>query len=831
MSSVRLTINDSAVEVPPGTTILNASRKANLYIPSLCFHPSLPPWDDLEEWPEIFQGSEKITSDHTAERPDEGCGLCMVAVEGLAEPVRACITPVEEGMRVQVEREDLKDLRQEKLAGIFHHHPHACLTCAQKVGCSREPCSTDVPIEERCCPLLGNCELERVADYVGLPASLSRFHPENLPRLTEDPLFERDYNLCIGCTRCVRACRDLRGVDAIGFTVREGRVWIGTKAPSLADSDCRFCTACVEVCPTGALRDRNIPAGDRHDALVACRAGCPARTDVPLYVSLAAEGLFADAAAVVRERAPLPFTLGHICFHPCEEVCRRTEINEPIAIRAIKRTAAEEDDGRWKSAFPTPTPSGKKVAVIGAGPAGLTASYFLRAAGHHVTLMEKETGIGGMLRTAIPAFRLPREGLDRELTGITDLGIEVITGFALGRDGTVEELLGNRYDALLLAIGAGLSKTIPLPGSELDRVYWGLEFLRETNIGTAPDLHGSCVIVGGGNVAMDVARSAWRLGAEKIDLLCLESEEEIPAYAAEIREALEEGVNIHHRWGPTSIHNDEGAVKGIEFKRCLSVFDSEGTFAPTYDDSETCSFSADSVILAIGQEINWDFDASPLKIDAGKGTTDRSGLFVAGDFATGPLSVIEAIASARRTAETIDSFLGGSGNISLQLMEHDPLPAFPDHVEGFAELPRQEMPRRASEDRRSFSTVELGLTCNGSESEGSRCLRCDKRLEIEPVTLPPRPWIEFTAEKVAEVPAEPGAFQLLDESGRVVAVVGAPDLAEALTARLNQDEVIPYFIYQLDPMFTKLESELLQQTLQEQGEMPEGSLDELDDLY
>ncbi len=831
MSSVRLTINGSAVEVPSGTTILKASRGAGLYIPAFCAHPGLPPWDGLEEWPEVFQGSEKITSDRSAERPDEGCGLCMVAVEELAEPVRACMTRVEEGMQVQVEREDLKELRREKLAGIFHHHPHACLTCAQKVGCSREPCSTDVPVDERCCSLLGNCELERVAEYVGLPANLGRFHPENRPQATSDPLLTRDYNLCIGCTRCVRACRDLRGVDAIGFTVSEGRVWIGAKAPSLAESDCHFCTACVEVCPTGALRDRDLPAGDRHDALVACRAGCPAGTDVPLYVGLAAEGRFADAAAVVRERAPMPFTLGHICYHPCEQVCRRGEINEPISIRAIKRTAAEEDDGRWKSAFPTPAPSGKKVAVIGAGPAGLTASYFLIAAGHRVTLLDKEEGIGGMLRTAIPAFRLPRGGLDRELTEITDLGIEVVTGFELGSDGTVEELLGDGYNALLLAIGAGRSKTIPLPGSDLDGVYRGLEFLREINIGTAPDLHGSCVIVGGGNVAIDVARSAWRLGAEKIDLLCLESEDEIPAYETEIREALEEGVNIHHRWGPTSIHSDDGAVKGIEFRRCISVFNQEGRFSPTYDDSEKCSFRADSVILAIGQETDWDFNASPLKIDAGKGTTDRPEVFAAGDFATGPLSVIEAVASARRTAEAVDSFLGGSGDISLQLIERDSIPSYPGCAEGFAALQRQEMPRPALEERRSFNTVEPGLTCSGSEAEGGRCLRCDTRLEIEPAALPPREWFDFTAGQVAEVPAEPGAYQLLDASGKVVAVVGAPDLVEALTARLNQDEGIPYFIYQLDPMFTKLESELLQRTLQEQGEMPEGSADELDDLF
>jgi hypothetical protein len=299
----------------------------------------------------------------------------------------------------------------------------------------------------------------------------------------------------------------------------------------------------------------------------------------------------------------------------------------------------------------------------------------------------------------------------------------------------------------------------------------------------------------------------------------------------EIREALEEGINIHYSWGPTAIQGEAGKVKGIDFRRCLSVFDREGRFSPRYDDGERCTCSADCVILAIGQEADWDFDTYPLRIADQRGATDRPGVFAAGDFATGPLSVIEAIASARRCAEAIDSYLGGSGDISLRLIEREPIPASLGHIEGFAALRRQEMPCLAPEDRRSFNIVELGLSCSGSEAEGGRCLRCDTRLEIESVALPPRPWIEFTPEQVVEVPSEPGAFQLLDEAGKVVAVVGAPDLKEALTARLSQDEGIPYFIYQLDPMYTKLESELLQRTLQEQGEMPEGSMDELDDLF
>ncbi len=239
MSMIRLTIEDTPVEVAPCTSLLKAAREADVYIPSLCAHPDLPPWEELEEWPEVFQGEVRIAGDSSAVRPEPGCGLCVVMVEGDADPVRACVTEAVDGMQVRVEGDDLSALRRQRLGEIFRYHPHACLTCAQKVGCSREPCSADVPVEERCCPLLGNCELERVADHVGIPADAVRYHPENLSLITDEPLFQRDFNLCIACTRCVRACRDLRGVDVIGLTFHQGRYRIGTRAPSLVDSEDR----------------------------------------------------------------------------------------------------------------------------------------------------------------------------------------------------------------------------------------------------------------------------------------------------------------------------------------------------------------------------------------------------------------------------------------------------------------------------------------------------------------------------------------------------------------------------------------------------------------
>ena len=270
-----LTVNGNSISAEPGETILEAALREGIYIPNLCYHPDLPPSGEQPPVDAVFRGGDRFVHTEGSE-PYGGCGLCVVEVSGKNEAVRACSTKAEEGMAVLTDTDALNRERKRRLKELLTKHPHACLTCAQREGCTREPCSTNVPVEERCCPNWGHCEVQKISEFVGIPEDTPRWIPTALPVLKE-PLFNRDYNLCIGCTRCVRACRELRGIEAIGYVVDEqGRVVVGSVAPDLKESGCRFCTACVEVCPTGALTDRDLKFQDKTSALVPCRSECPA---------------------------------------------------------------------------------------------------------------------------------------------------------------------------------------------------------------------------------------------------------------------------------------------------------------------------------------------------------------------------------------------------------------------------------------------------------------------------------------------------------------------------------------------------------------------------
>ncbi|MBI4964251.1 MAG: (2Fe-2S)-binding protein [Desulfomonile tiedjei] len=262
-----ITINGNRVTVEPGDTILEAAIRADIYIPTLCYHPDLPPHKGGQPVEAVYRGETRIEN-HSAYAPadgiESGCGLCVVERIDTRELVPSCLTQVSEGMRIATESEAVRARRQEQLASIMAGHPHSCLTCAQREGCPRTQCSSNVPENERCCPQFGNCEFQKVAEYVGISPSTIRWVPADIPVLDADPLLTRDYNLCISCTRCVRACRDLMGIEAIGFVFdKDGKVTVGSVAPSLKDSGCIFCTACMEVCPTGAIIDKKLKSAGR----------------------------------------------------------------------------------------------------------------------------------------------------------------------------------------------------------------------------------------------------------------------------------------------------------------------------------------------------------------------------------------------------------------------------------------------------------------------------------------------------------------------------------------------------------------------------------------
>lgn len=838
MDTVNLTIDGQQVRVPAGTTILEAAASIDIYIPRLCYHPDLPPAQSSEAVGVIFQGERKIPNARPG-KPGQGCGLCVVEVEGIDQPLDSCTTAVAESMVVTTASNRLKAVRQEKLMPIMQRHRHACLTCAQQEGCSRTECSSNVPENERCCSQFGRCELQKTANHVGIPDSTPRWMATDLPVIKDHPLFTRDYNLCIGCTRCVRACRDLRGIEAIGFVYDEkGQVRIGTLAETLADSGCKFCTACVEVCPTGALVDKVVNAALREQDLVPCQGACPAHIDVPGYLRMIAMGKADEANAIIREKVPFPGVLGRVCIHPCEYVCRRGEVNQPISICALKRYAADNEDGFWKRQSKAAAASGKKVAVVGAGPAGLTAAFYLRKQGHAVSLFESSSQPGGMMRYGIPEYRLPRTLLDREIKDIMALGVEYKPNQCLGRDFSLDSLAGDGYDAVFLGLGARQSRRVSLEGTPSD-LMWGIDFLRQVAEGRKVRLKDRVVVIGGGNVSVDAALTALRCGAADVKIACLECVDEMPAGPREIAAARAEGVQILSSRGPAKIISEDGRMTGMDLKECISLFDERGNFCPVFSDKTEC-IAVDQVIMAVGQAADLSFlgDNSPIKTAKGLIVADEDtletgmkGVYAGGDVARATGSIIHAVAAGRRAAESIDRALGGTGNIDEVLFKRGSPDPNLGRDEGFAFLPRAEMPKLNPATRiRGFEEIAMGFSHAQAIGEAGRCLQCDLRLQISCNPSPPQAWLPFDEAHIKEVPETEGVVQLRDGDHNVLAIKGAANLRLALSLALEENDKAACFVFEEDRMYTKRESQLLQKYLQEHGEMPGGG-DDLDDLY
>jgi NADPH-dependent glutamate synthase beta subunit-like oxidoreductase len=596
--------------------------------------------------------------------------------------------------------------------------------------------------------------------------------------------------------------------------------------------------ACVEVCPTGALMDKSVRPGKKDEDLVPCKAACPVHMDAPWYLRLIAEGKTDEANAVIGEKVPLPGILGRVCTHPCEAVCRRREVNEAISICALKRYAADRGKGHEKKAAPRDD-TGQRAAIIGSGPAGLTAAFYLRKKGHRVTVFEARSKPGGMMRYGIPRYRLPEELLDREIKEIFDLGIEFRPNHALGKEITLERLRLSGYGTVFLAVGAQRSRRVSLEGADARDVLWGLEFLCRVAEGEKLRLKERVLVIGGGNVAVDAALTAKRCGAKEVTLVCLEKRQEMPAHLWEVEGALAEGVKIVSSSGPRRILTERGQVTGIEIAHCTSVFDDRGLLDPSFDDPKAI-LRGDQVILALGQEPDLSFIEGSAEIRTASGLitvnpgtleTGMKGVYAGGDVTAAPGSVVHAIAAGRKAAAAMDKALGGNGDIDEVLVKRGvPGPKLGHHA-GFASRPREKVPELDPPSRQeNFREVSLGFSEGQALKEAGRCLQCDLRLFMAGNPSPPKRWLAFDEENVRKVPEAEGVLQLYDGGHKVLWIKGTADLREELVRLISAKSPAVWFAFEENTMYSKRESELIQKYLQEHGRMPAGGLED-EDLF
>ena len=548
---------------------------------------------------------------------------------------------------------------------------------------------------------------------------------------------------CLGMGDCITSCL----FDAIHM---------GPDGYPVVDQfKCVGWGACERVCPKHILKVRTMSQrllhfNQEHDALAPCAQTCPSEINIPQYIAQIKKGDYVGAVNTIRERNPLLLSCGRVCPHPCESFCRRGIGEEPVSINQLKRFVA---DYEMKSGNRLPIAcapaTGKKVAVVGGGPAGLSCAYFLRRLGHEVTIYDDNPKLGGMIRYGIPEYRLPKEVLEWEIEGIVELGIEVKTDVQLGVDFSLDTLTTNGYDAVFLGVGAWSDYSLGVKGEDLKGCYTGIEFLthfakyqQAGSIGEAIPIGRRCAVVGGGNTAIDCARTLVRLGAEEVMIIYRRTRKEMPANDFEIVAAEHEGVKLHFLAAPVrAIGDDAGQVKQMEYLQMeLGEPDASGRRRPVPIEGSETLIEVDTIISAIGQRPDLTFvkgfkQADDLSItrwntieaDPEILQSNIPSIFTAGDAATGPALVVDAIGGGRRAARAIHLYLSDEPVVSIPgslLKKHIPESLF-DSVEGLNQSQRAQMPELPAGERiRTFDEVDLVLNEENALAESERCLAC-----------------------------------------------------------------------------------------------------------
>jgi NADPH-dependent glutamate synthase beta subunit-like oxidoreductase len=469
-----------------------------------------------------------------------------------------------------------------------------------------------------------------------------------------------------------------------------------------------------------------------------CKTNCPAHIAVQGYIKLASQGRYREALELIKHENPFPAVCGRICPRKCETDCTRGDIDEPVAIDEIKKFIAEQDLNVNHRYVPQRRHEyGKKIAVVGAGPSGLSCAYFLAIDGYKVTVFEKEDVLGGMLTLGIPAFRLEKEVINAEIDILKELGVEFKTGIEVGRDVSLKELRDQGFKAFYIAIGACTGRKLGIEGENAENVITGIDFMRDVNLGKDLKLEGNVIVIGGGNVAIDVARTATRIGDTQVKMYCLESREQMPALPEEIEEALSEDIEINNSWGPKRIIVENDRATGVEFKKCISVFDKNGKFNPTYDENNTVIVKADTILLSIGQGMDWGELLADSKIELNRNNTIKTDpvtlqtgepdVFAGGDALTGPKFAIDAIALGKEGAISIHRYVqpGQSLIIGRDRKEYHALDKENLKLQGYDCSSRQSIGHvDGSKSRKTFKDLRRTFTEEQIKKETERCLSC-----------------------------------------------------------------------------------------------------------
>ena len=659
------------------------------------------PWEKLSSYLDKYDTFSVSDCSCRASRRhiDEGCGhleteMCIQMGSGAEYYIKT-------GRAREITREEAKEIiHNAEQLGMMHEMPHT-----EELGEAFAICN--------CCGC--SCFSMRVASMFKTPDAIrsnytAKVNPEN----------------CVACGQCVENCP----VNAIQLGQK-----LCAKIP-LPEKKER--TARDHM---WSIKDYNLDYRENRqnvceEGTSPCKTACPAHIAVQGYIKLASQGKYMEALELIKKENPFPAVCGRICPHGCESECTRGEIDEPIAIDEIKKFIADQELDSDKRFIPERRHEyGKKIGIVGAGPAGLSCAYYLAIDGYKVTVFEKEDKLGGMLTLGIPSFRLEKDIVEAEIDILKEMGVEFKTGVEVGKDITLDDLRKDGYEGFYLAIGAQGGRKLGIEGEDADGVITGVEFLRNVNLGKDVKLPRRAIVIGGGNVAIDVARTASRTGATDVKMFCLESREEMPALKEEIEETSEEGIAIENGWGPKRIVIENGKVTGVEFKKCTSVFNSDGRFAPEYDENDTMIVEADVVLLSIGQSIEWGNLLDGSKVELNRNNTAKADgltyqtaekdVFVGGDAFTGPKFAINAIAAGKEAAISLHRFVqpGQSLTLGRDRREYHMFDKDNVVIEGFDNVPRQRIGHNP-EAKNSFKDDRVTFTEEQMKKETERCLGC-----------------------------------------------------------------------------------------------------------